>query len=112
MLLETIGVVRSVFPFVKELFLWRDGAKVGEPITNKNLLRRKIATFVLILSLIFNYLLFTKVFALGREVVELKKEVVSLKGNSSAPITVTKKKEQEDKEHIVVLTHTVHSRSH
>ena len=54
MILETYGVIKSLFPFIKEMFLWRDGAEVGKPITRKDLLRRKIATYLMAVSLFFN----------------------------------------------------------
>ena len=55
MILEAFKVVSSVFPFIKELFLWRDGAEEGKPVTKQNLIRRKVAVFVLLGSIVINY---------------------------------------------------------
>ena len=78
MILETYGLIKSVFPFIKEIFLWRDGAEEGKPITKKDLTRRKIATYVMAASLFFNYFLAAKTIHLGAEVVDLRKHEVTL----------------------------------
>lgn len=75
MIIESVGLLKSLFPFIKELFLWRDGAEIGKPITKKNLVRRKIATYVLIASLMLNYFTIVKIFRLAGTVITLKKEL-------------------------------------
>lgn len=61
MILEAYKIVTSLLPLIKEAFLWRDGAEEGKPITRQNLIRRKIAVFALIGSLVFNYFITGKV---------------------------------------------------
>jgi len=56
MILDAFKVAWSLFPFLKEVFLWRDGAEEGKPVTKQNLTRRKIAVFALMGSIIYNYL--------------------------------------------------------
>jgi hypothetical protein len=76
MILETYGLIKSIFPFIKEIFLWRDGAVAGKPITKKDLTRRKIATYVMACSLFLNYVLVVKTTQLGSSIVEFKKREV------------------------------------
>ena len=61
MLLDAFKIFGSLLPLIKEAFLWRDGAEEGKPITKQNLIRRKIAVFVMLGSLIFNYVIAGKV---------------------------------------------------
>ena len=57
MIIEAIKIAGSLWPLAKEVFLWHDGAQVGKPITDQNLIRRKIAVFALIASILVNYFL-------------------------------------------------------
>ena len=86
MLLEAFKIFGSLLPLIKEAFLWRDGAEEGKPITKQNLIRRKIAVFVTLGSLIFNYIiagkvveLYDKVDAKEQLITELKQEKELLK---------------------------------
>lgn len=78
MILEIIGSVRSLFPFIKEAFLWRDGAEEGKPITKMNLWKRKVATYLMTISLALNYYAGHKLYKMAQEVVHLRKEVATL----------------------------------
>ncbi len=87
MILEAFKIVTSVFPLLKEAFLWRDGAEEGKPITRQNLIRRKIAVFALLSSLLFNYFitgkaidLYRKATAAQETIVLQKEEIKSLNG--------------------------------
>jgi len=66
MIIEAFKIVSSVFPFIKEAFLWRDGADADKPVTPADLRKRKFAVFVLFASLVLNYLTVTKLFE-GRD---------------------------------------------
>ena len=79
MIVETFKLVTSIWPFIKEAFLWRDGAQVGKPITNQNLIRRKIAAFALLASLALNYLLGNHFYKDYVRLAELEKEVATIK---------------------------------
>lgn len=78
MLLEAYKIVSSIWPFVKEVFLWRDGAEAGKPITRQNLIRRKIAVFALMISIAFNYIITGKVVELYKQKTESAKLVTEL----------------------------------
>lgn len=78
MIVEAFKLVTSILPFVKEAFLWRDGAQIGKPITKKNLIRRKIAVFVLLASLVVNYLLIDHFYKDYIKIKELEKHVTEL----------------------------------
>lgn len=78
MILETFGLIKSIFPFIKEIFLWRDGAEIGKPITKKDLRRRQIASYVMAASLFFNYVLVYKTIHMAAAIVESKKWVESM----------------------------------
>jgi len=78
MLLETWKIVSSIWPFVKEVFLWRDGAEAGKPVTRQNLIRRKIAVFVLIASIGLNYFIGGKAVDLYRKHQTDEKQIRSL----------------------------------
>lgn len=116
MILETFGLIKSAFPFIKEIFLWRDGAEVGKPITKKDLRRRQIASYVMAGSLFFNYILVYKTVHLAATIVESKKwiesanEELALYRNGAckqetpvakAPVTVTTKDVGRVVKHIV-----------
>lgn len=62
MIIEAVKIVMSVFPFIKEAFLWRDGPQAYVPPTPAQLLRRKVAVFVLIGSFFVNYLALTRLY--------------------------------------------------
>jgi len=93
MIVEAAKIILSIYPFIKEAFLWRDGAAAGKPITNEHLARRKLATFVLLFSLIANFLLFKdltesrkKEEALTKKVSQLQAApVVTLPNNCISP---------------------------
>lgn len=78
MILEAFGVFRSLFPFIKEAFLWRDGMTVGKPVTNTNLWKRQVATYLMSISLAMNYYMGHKLYKMAEEVVRLKKEIATL----------------------------------
>jgi hypothetical protein len=78
MILDLIKIARSLYPFIKEMYLWRDGAEEGKPITRENLVRRKIAVFALIGSLIYNYLVTNMVINQFGDKEELKQKIVQL----------------------------------
>lgn len=91
MLLDAFKIFGSLLPLIKEAFLWRDGAEEGKPITKQNLIRRKIAVFVMLGSLIFNYVIAGKVVDLydkseAKEqlITELKQEKELLKQDVNA----------------------------
>jgi hypothetical protein len=63
MIIEAVKIVTSVFPFIKEAFLWREGPQANTPPTPAQLLRRKVAVFALIGSIFVNYLAITHMFA-------------------------------------------------
>lgn len=79
MILEAFKIVSSVFPFLKEAFLWRDGAEEGKPITRQNLIRRKIAVFALLGSLLFNYFITGKVVEYYKQIKASEELVASQK---------------------------------
>lgn len=83
MIVEAFKLISSVFPFIKEAFLWRDGAEVGKPVTAHNLRLRKVAVFVLFASLLTNYLSISSVF---RKTGELDKLRVELKKEQDRPV--------------------------
>ena len=79
MIVEAIKLITSALPFIKEAFLWRDGAELGKPITKKNLIRRKIAVFLLLGSLILNYLFVDHLYKNYVKSVETEKTIAQLK---------------------------------
>ena len=78
MVLDFLKVLKSAFPFIKEVFLWRDGAEEGKPVTRENLIRRKIAVFALMGSLILNYVLVSKFVDIYKENKEVSKKYSEL----------------------------------
>lgn len=76
MIVESFKIVASLWPLVKEAFLWRDGAEVGKPITEQNLIRRKIAVFALVGSILLNYFAVSRFIDQYRET-EIKKEKIA-----------------------------------
>lgn len=78
MVIEAIKVVSSFFPFLKEIFLWRDGAEEGKPVTKQNLIRRKIAVFVLLGSIVVNYVAADKLVIYYNQNVAYKKQIDEL----------------------------------
>lgn len=78
MIIETFKVVSSFFPFLKEIFLWRDGAEEGKPVTKQNLIRRKIAVFVLLGSIVVNYIACGKLIEFYKLNVTYKEQVTEL----------------------------------
>ena len=91
MLVEAFKIVSSIYPFIKEAFLWRDGAEAGKPVTQENLVRRKVAVFVLIGSLITNYFVVSKLYDYYEKNKELTKEAAEAK----AQLTVADSKVAE-----------------
>lgn len=77
MILESYGLIKSIFPFIKEIFLWRDGIELGKPVTKHDLRRRQIATYVMAGSLFFNWILGYKIIQLGGVVVQIRKREVA-----------------------------------
>jgi hypothetical protein len=84
MSLDFLKIGMSLLPFIKEAFLWRDGAEQGRPITQQNLIRRQIAVFVLIGSIVFNYFLTAKTIEEYKIVGNLKREIIELKKQSES----------------------------
>ena len=78
MVLDFLKVLKSAFPFIKEVFLWRDGAEEGKPVTRENLIRRKIAVFALMGSLILNYVLVSKFVDIYKENKEVSEKYSEL----------------------------------
>lgn len=78
MILEAVKIASSIWPLLKEVFLWRDGAEVGKPITNQNLIRRKIAVFALLGSIIFNYFVTGKAVELYKQNTAYKAQIEQL----------------------------------
>lgn len=78
MIIEAVKIVMSVFPFIKEAFLWRDGAQAYIPPTPKQLLRRKAAVFVLIGSFFVNYLLLSRFYETRNNEEKLQQEMKDL----------------------------------
>lgn len=87
MIIEAYSIFRSIFPFIKEVFLWRDGATVGKPVTTLNLWRRKLATYVMTISLALNYYAFVKLYKMTEVVIGLKKEVAVLSIPKTPPLS-------------------------
>ena len=81
MIVEALKIVSSIYPFIKEAFLWRDGAEAGKPVTSENLTRRKVAVFVLIGSLITNYFVVSKLYDYFEKNKELTKQAVEAKAD-------------------------------
>jgi hypothetical protein len=87
MIVETFKLIMGIFPFVREAFLWRDGAEVGKPITEQNLLRRKIAVFVSIASIAINFIAITKAWEYRSENKKVSAEIQELKKQNEKLVT-------------------------
>lgn len=96
MILEAFKLVTSVFPFIKEMFLWRDGAEEGKPVTKQNLIRRKVAVFVLLGSIVINYVSTGKLVEYYKQNVAYKEQISVLESelkDKTAPATCIKPEE-------------------
>jgi hypothetical protein len=78
MIVESFKIVASLWPLVKEAFLWRDGAEIGKPITEQNLIRRKIAVFALVGSVLLNYLAVSRFIDQYKETEAKQEKIASL----------------------------------
>ena len=87
MIIETFKLIMGIFPFVREAFLWRDGAEVGKPITEQNLLRRKIAVFVTIASIAVNFIAITKAWEYRSENKKVTAEMQEIKKQNEKLVT-------------------------
>ena len=74
MIIEAVKIVMSVFPFIKEAFLWREGPEAYVPPTKAQLMRRKVAVFVLIGSFFVNYLALTRLYEFHTSDEKLQRE--------------------------------------
>ena len=85
MIVEAFKIVSSVFPFIKEAFLWRDGAEVGKPITQQNLQRRKLAVWITIGSFVTNYFLVMRVVEDHSQATQAADKLVAAQAASHPP---------------------------
>lgn len=79
MIADAFRIVSSLWPLAKEAFLWRDGAAAGVPITEQNLIRRKIAVFALIGSVVLNYFSLANYIEAYKENIVTKAELIEHK---------------------------------
>lgn len=119
MIIEGFKIAASLWPLAKEVFLWRDGAQVGKPITEQNLIRRKIAVFALIASIVVNYIAISQFISefkeaqkekahsqeLEKEKMELKSQIAELQRRSDQCVDQAKLTELLQQDHAMIEHH-------